>query len=198
MASAIGAVGVGSSLAGGLLSAFGAASSGQAQQQMYNYQSQVATLNAKIDQQNSEYALNQGEVQATQYGERAGQQRGGIIAAQGASGIQVGTGSAADVVRSQKAITTMDLGQIRTNAAKTAYDFQVKGAMDTNQATLDTIAGENAKKAGDINAAASILGTAGNVSSKWLQGNTAGLWGGGSGSGGNIVLGSPSGPGVFS
>jgi hypothetical protein len=173
-------------------------SSGQSQQQMYDYQSRVATLNAGIDQQNAEYASNQGEIQATQYGEKAAQQRGGIIAAQGASGIQVGSGSSADVIRSQKTLTSMDLTQIRSNAAKTAYDFQVKGAMDTNQATLDTMAGENAEKAGEIGAASSILGTVGNVSSKWLQGNTAGLWGGGSGGGGNIVLGTPGGPGVFS
>lgn len=197
MATAVGSVGVGASLAGGLLSAFGAASSGNAQKQMYDYQSQVATLNATIDKQNAEYASNQGEIQASQYGQKAAQQRGGIIAAQGASGIQVGTGSSADVVRSQKTITNLDLTQIRSNAAKTAYDFETKSAADTDQATLDTMAGENAQKAGYIGAASSILGTVGSVSSKWLQGNTAGLWGGSSG-GGGVVLGSPGGPGVFS
>lgn len=184
MATAVGSVGLGASLAGGLLSAFGAEKSGQAQQQMYNYQSQVATLNAQIDKQNSEYASNQGEIQASQYGQKAAQQRGQIIVQQGASGIQVGTGSSADVVASQKKITDLDLTQIRSNAAKTAYDFQTKSAADTNQATLDTMAGVNAKTAGDIGAASSILGTVGSVSSKWLQGNIAGLWGTKSSSGG--------------
>lgn len=197
MASAIGSVGLGASLGGGLLSAFGAASSGNAQKQMYDYQAQVATLNSQIDKQNEEYASNQGEIQATQYGQKAAQQRGQIITAQGASGIQVGTGSNAAVVNSQKAITNLDLTQIRSNAAKTAYDFDVKSTMDTDQAALDTMAGENAQKAGYISAASSILGTAGSVSSKWLQGSTAGLWGGGGG-GGTVLLGSPGGPGVFS
>lgn len=188
MASAVGSVGLGASLAGGLMSAFGAASSGNAQKQMYDYQSQVATLNASIDKQNAEYASNQGEIQASQYGQKAAQQRGQIIAAQGASGIQVGTGSNAAVVQSQKAITDLDLTQIRSNAAKTAYDFTTKAAADTTQANLDTIAGSNAQKAGYIGAASSILGTVGSVSSKWLQGNTTGLWGGSSGSGGSISL----------
>jgi hypothetical protein len=170
-------IGVGASAGGGLLSAFGAEKSGAAQQQMYNYQSQVAQINANIDKQNAEYALNQGEQQAQQYGIHAAQQRGQIIAAQGASGIAVGSGSNASVVSSQDLLTRMDLTQIRSNAAKTAYDFNVKATADTNQATLDTFAGQNAKTAGDISAASSILGTVGSVSSKWLQGNQAGLWG---------------------
>ena len=108
---------------------------------------------------------------------KAAQQRGQIIADQGASNIAIGMGSAAEVVRSQDLLTRMDLTQIRSNAAKTAYDFTTKATMDLNQATLDTMAGQNAKLAGDINAASSILGTAGGVSSKWLQGKQAGLWG---------------------
>jgi hypothetical protein len=56
---------------------------------------------------------------------------------------------------------------------------------DTNQATLDIAAGKNAAAAGDINAVSSILGTAGSVSSKWLQGNQVGLWGVSGNAGGN-------------
>ena len=173
----LGMIGIGSSLGGGLLSAFGAKRSGEAQQQMYNYQAQVAQINAQIDKQNAEYALNQGEQQAQQFGLHAAQQRGQIIANQGASGVAIGSGSAAEVVRSQDLLTRMDLTQIRSNAAKTAYDFNVKATMDLNQATLDTMAGINARTAGDINAASSILGTAGSVSSKWLQGKQMGMFG---------------------
>lgn len=174
---AIGGTGLGATGAGGILSAFGSAAGGIAQKNTYDYQSRVATLNAQIDKQNQEYAYNQGEVQATQYGERAAQQRGGIIAAQGASGIQIGTGSSANVVASQGKITALDLGQIRSNAAKTAYDFDVKSSMDTDQANLDTLAGKNAETSGFIGAASSILGSVGSVSNKWLQGNSTGLWG---------------------
>lgn len=169
-------IGMTASAGGGLLSAFGAEKSGAAQQQMYNYQAAVAKINADIDRQNAEYALDQGERQATQYGVKAGQQRGAIIAAQGASGIAIGSGSSAEVVRSQDVLTRMDLNQIRTNAAKTSYDYSVRATSDTNQASLDVMAGENAKTAGDINAASSILSSAGSVSSKWIQGSQAGLF----------------------
>lgn len=178
MAQAIGAVGIGSSLAGGILGAYGAESSGADQQKMYNYQAQVAKINASIDKQNEEYALNFGEQQSVIEGMKGGEQFGAIRNAQGASNIDVNSGSAADVQASQRKITSMDLTQIRSNAAKTAYDFDVKSAMDLNQADLDTMAGANARKAGDINAISSILGSVSSVSSKWLQGSQVGLWGG--------------------
>lgn len=190
-------IGLAGTAGGGLLSAFGAESAGTAQQSMYNYQAAVAKINANIDTQNSEYALDQGERQAQKFGIQAGQQRGAIIAGQGASGIAIGSGSSADVVRSQGVLTGMDLNQIRTNAAKTSYDYTVKATADTNQASLDVMAGENAKTAGDINAASSILSSVGSVASKWTQGTQAGLFGG-KGGNGTVLLGSPSGPGVFS
>lgn len=176
MASGVGAVGLGTSLAGGLLSAFGAKQAGENQQAMYNYQAQVARINSQIDKQNEEYARNKGEIEATQYGMKARQQAGAIRAAQGASNIDVNSGSAVEVQNSQRKISQMDLTQIRSNAAKVAYDYDVKSTMDLNQANLDVMAGENAKKAGDINAMSSILGTVGSVSSKWLQGSQQGMW----------------------
>jgi cbb3-type cytochrome oxidase subunit 3 len=179
MAQAIGVIGLGSSLAGGIMSAFGAEKSGQAQQAMYNYQAQVARINSQIDQQNAEYAINQGEQQAQQYGLQAAQQYGKIVAGQAASGFDVNSGSNVDVQRSQRTISAMDLTQIRSNAAKTAYDYNVRSTMDTNQATLDVMAGQNAKLAGDIQATSSILGSVSSVSSKWLQGSQMGMFPGG-------------------
>ncbi len=177
MTAAIGGVGLGATLAGGLLSAFGAEKSGQSQQQMYNYQAQIARINSQIDLQNRDYALNQGEIQATQYGMKAGQTMGAIRAAQGASNLDVNSGSAALVQGSERRVASMDMTQIRSNAAKVAYDYSTRSAMDLNQSTLDTMAGVNARTAGNIGATASILGTAGAVSSKWMQGKQAGMFG---------------------
>ena len=175
-AAAAGTIGIGASLGGGLLSAFGAEKSGQSQQAMYDYQAQVARINSQIDKQNADWARNKGEIEATQFGLKSAQQFGQIRAAQGASNIDVNSGSSVRVQDSQRQLTRMDMGQIRANAAKVAYDFDVKSSMDLNQATLDTFAGENAKTAGDINAFSSILGTAGSVSSKWMQGQQMGMF----------------------
>ncbi len=176
MASGFGAVGIGATLAGGLLQAYGNQQQGAAQQQMYNYRAQVAKINADINRQNATWARDKGEKETVQYGMKAAQQRGAITAGQAASGLDVNTGSAKQVRESQQKVVDMDTSMIRSNAAKIAYDYETKAVMDENQSTLDIMAGENAKKSGDINALSSIIGTVSGVSSKWQQGRTTGLW----------------------
>lgn len=176
MAAALGTVGLGATLAGGITSAIGAEKSGEAQQSAFNYQAGVAQINSQIDLQNADYARQQGENEATQYGMKAGQQFAAIKAGQAASGLDVNSGSAVAVQASQRQITAMDLSRIRSNAAKTAYDYDVKSTMDLNQATLDVMGGQNAKIAGDIGAASSILGSVGSVATKWNAGTTSGLF----------------------
>lgn len=177
MAQAVGAVGLGSSLAGGLLSAQGAMAGGEAAQRMYNYRAQVAMINSQIDQQNADYELNKGEIQVQQYGMKSAQQQGQIRASQGASGIDVNSGSTKDVQTSQRLVSNMDMAQIRSNAAKVAYDYRTQSTYDQSQAGLDVMAGEDAMTEGRYKAAGSLISTAGNVSSKWLAGQQSGLWG---------------------
>jgi hypothetical protein len=177
MAAGFGAVGLGATLVGGLLSAQGAQKQGEAQQQMYNYRAQVAKINADINRQNAAWARDKGEKEAVQYGMKAAQQKGAIIAGQAASGIDINSGSSVEVQQSQDKLTRLDLTQIRSNAAKIAYDYETKAVMDENQAGLDIMSGNYAKEASKYKAAESILGTVSTVSSKWQQGNSIGLWG---------------------
>lgn len=176
MAQALGIIGMGATLAGGVTAAQGAQQSAAATQQSYNYQAGVAQINSQIDLQNADYARDQGEIQARQYGMKASQQAGAIKTAQAASGLDVNSGSATDVQKSQRLITGMDLTQIRANSAKVAYDYDVKSTMDVNQSTLDIMAGKNAIIAGDIQAKSSILGAVGSVASKWSSGMQSGMF----------------------
>jgi hypothetical protein len=181
MAQVMGAIGIGATIAGGTLAAHGAEQTGIAQQRMYDYQAGVAKINSQIDLQNRDYALHVGDEQNRQYGMHAAQTSANIKSAQAASGIDVNSGSAVKVRNSETAITHIDESQIRENASKVAYDYETKSGMDLNQATLDTMAGTNAKMAGDINSEASIIGTVGSVASKWSQGSQMGMFGGSGG-----------------
>jgi hypothetical protein len=176
MAAGFGAVGLGATLAGGLLQGAGALQQGASQQQMYNYRAQVAKINADINRQNAAWARTKGEAEAVQYGMKAAQQRGAIRVAQSASGLDINSGSAARVQESQEKIKDTDLGSIRANAAKIAYDYDTKAVMDENQASLDVMTGENAKTGSYYKFAESIIGTASTVSSKWQHGKSTGLW----------------------
>ena len=173
---AIGETGLGATAVGSAISAVGAYSQGQSTSRMYGYQANMARINSQIAKQNADYARNQGEQEAVIAGRRGAQQLGGIRAAEGASGLDVNSGSAKDVQTSQKGTTALDLTQIRSNAAKTAYDYDVQSTQDISQAGLYDMASSNAKTAGEIGALSSIVGGAGSVSSKWLQGQQEGLW----------------------
>lgn len=180
---ALGGVGLGATVAGSAISAVGAYQGGQDQSRMYGYQANVAQINSTISLQNADYARMQGEQQAVIEGRRGAQTFGAIRANQGASNLDVNSGSAKDVQASQRSTTALDLNQIRSNAAKTAYDYDVKSTEDINQAGLYDAAATNAKRAGLLGAVSSIVGGAGSVSSKWLSGQQQGLWGGSGGSG---------------
>lgn len=166
---------MGSSIAGSALNAFGAEQSGQAASQMYQYQSAVALMNQKIALQNRDYALSTGESQARQYGMSAAQRMGSIKAAQGASGIDIGSGSSVDVRSSQRLATNIDLNTIRTNAARTAYGYEVEATQDTAQSKLYGMASTDAAEAGHIKALGSLISGAGSVADKWLQAGQYGL-----------------------
>jgi hypothetical protein len=157
---------------------------------MYGYQAQVARINAQIDKQNADYARHVGEQNAQIAGLKGAQQFGQIRAAEGASGLDVNSGSSADVQASQRKITQMDINTIRSNAAKTAYDYEVKSVNDLNQAGLYDAAASNAEAAGNINVAASLIGAAGTVATRWQAGAQSGLFSGGGGgsAGGGITL----------
>lgn len=173
--SSIATAGMGAQAGGGILGAIGSIMGGQAQASQFKYQAAVARQNAQVAKQNQEYASQQGEIQAQSYGMQAAQRQGQIKVAQGASGLDVNSGSAKQVQNSQKLVTSMDLDQIRSNAAKTAYNFDVQSVNFTNQAQLDTRAAADANTAGEIGAASTLLGSASSVSSKWLQGQQVGL-----------------------
>ena len=181
------AISVGSTLIGGGVSAFGAASKGAADKAMFGYQAGVAELNAKIAKQNADYTREAGGTVAYQSGLKTGQVVGQQKVAQSASGIDVNTGSSATVRADTTKLGQLDQQTIRENYAKKAYGFEVEAATKSAEAGANLVAGQQASKAAGINVASSILGTVSSVSSKWMQGSQAGIFGN-SGSGSGIKL----------
>ncbi len=176
MAAPLALVGLGSTIFGGVLGAQGASQAGAAQEKQNYYQAGVAELNSQIAKQNADYAMNQGEQQAQKFGMAAGEREGQIVASQASSGTDVNTGSNLGVQKSQHYVDLQDLTQIRSNAAKVAYDYDVQSVNFDKQAQLYKMAGKDAAAAGATKAEASIVGTVGSVASKWTQGSQVGLF----------------------
>lgn len=165
-------VGIVSSLAGGVVGAQGAQLQAKAQSdsdifqsQTELYQASVAQYNASVATSNADYAIHTGEIEAQQAGIKTRGDIGQIRASQGAGGLDVNTGSNADVRMSQLEAGEENMALLRGNAARTAYGYEVQAYSDTQQATWDTTASSYyrsaaslAQQAGDVNATASILG----------------------------------------
>lgn len=165
------AAGTGASILGGILGAGGAMQTSSAAKQMGMFQAGVAQLNAQIARQNAAYAQFSGDVQAQRYGMGARARMGEITAGQSASGLDIGSGSAKDVRAGAKLVSDMDMAQIRANAAKTAYDYEIQAKTHELEAVGSAMGAGFAGKAGRINAATSIIGGASSVADKWMMYN---------------------------
>ena len=177
MNTAIGAGNMGLSLLSSFTTALGSIFSGEAQQKMYDYQAGIARLNEAIAEQNSAYTVKVGELQAGQFGYKAAQQLGMIRAGQGSRGLDVNTGSNKQVQSSQELLSATEMTAIRSNAARTAYDYRVQATEFSAQSALNIYAGQNALAAGYLGATSSLIGGASAVSNEWLQGQRLRLWG---------------------
>lgn len=169
------ALSIGASGGGSILSGIGEHRSAKAKSQMYGYQAGMADLRQKIALQNRDFVLEQGGQEQVRYGLKARFERGRIVTSQAASGFDVGSGSNAAVQESQRKITQMDLRQIGQNAARRAYGYMTEAEEAGAQAGMYRSAAADAKKAGKLAVAASILSGVSSVSGKWAQASQSGM-----------------------
>lgn len=159
-------------IAGAGIGAAGAIMNGQSQAASAKYNSEVAQNNATIATQNAQYAGAEGEAQAGAKEQQTRSQIGAITAAQGANGVDIGSGSNLDVKSSAEQLGQLDAINIRANAARQAYGYQTQATNEEAQSSLDKYEAEEAPVAGDISAGGSLLsgaGAAGLGYSRYLQ-----------------------------
>jgi len=179
MADPITATAVGSmaaTAAGGVVSGLGAGEAGQAQASAYRYKAGVAMLNKQINEQNAAWALESGQTQGMESGMKSGQEIAQNKVVQSGSGFDVNTGTAAVVRSDENKVAQFDQNVINWNAAKTSYGFETKATMDVAESNLDQMAASQSEEAGTLSEISSFLGAAGSVSSKWMQGKSAGAF----------------------
>ncbi len=174
--SAVAIGGMAASVAGGILGAGGSMYSAEAQAAQATYQAGVARVNARIAQQDADYARAAGEVEAQQVGMRGRAQTGATRVGFGAGNIDTSSGSAARVLKSETELTQFDEATTRANAAKRAWGFETEQAGDVAQAGAYGVAADTSRTTGEIGAVSSLIGGASNVSSKWMQGRSVGLF----------------------
>jgi hypothetical protein len=160
MAAAIGII-------GGVVSAIGAIKQGQAQADAANYQAQVARNNEVIALQQANITRQDGAIKAQQQDQKSAQTLGTQKAVLGASGVDVESGSAREVIASQNELARLDALTVQSNAERKAWGYDVEAANQKSQQTLYKMQASNAREAGYLNAFSSLLGGFGKVASKW-------------------------------
>lgn len=143
-------------VAGALTSGYGAYLQGQEQAAAYKYQAQVAAQNALI-------ARQQGDFDASRLAVYANQKIGSQISGYAASGVETTSGSALSVLRASASSAELDRLNILHGADIKAISFE-------NQASVDNIAADNSKIAGDLGLASGAL----NAGAKYYANSTSG------------------------
>lgn len=168
--------------AGSIFSAVGDVLGGFSTAGQLNAKAQIARNNAIIARQNASGALGAGEVRAEMQGLKNRAQLGAIKAGQAVSGVDVNTGSAADVQQSAAMLGAHDMMMIRSNAARQAYGYELEATGQEQQGKLYRKGAKIAPWEGAFNAVGSLLGGASKIS------DMSGGWGqtAGSGSGGGL------------
>lgn len=111
---------------GAVISGFGAWEQGQAQAASAKYNAKIADRNAVQAHMNATMASQAGSADVAIQGEKNKAELGQITANQGASNVDVHSGSAADTQESAHEIGMTDALNVRTRATKEAYGYQVQ------------------------------------------------------------------------
>lgn len=157
------------SLAAAGIGAFGAIEQGAAASAAAKANANLSRQNAKINRENAEIASQSGDQRAAMSEQKTRAYVGAIKTNQGASGVDVNTGSALDVQSSAAQLGELDALTVRSNATREAYGYKVQAEDQDFQASLDDAQAKNAGTAGYIGAASTFLGSVGDASSNYSK-----------------------------
>lgn len=129
-------MGVPLTMAGGIAGAAGSIQQGYASAGAANYNAKIAEQNAALATQNAGIAGAEGEQAYGMEGIKSAQTQGNIKVAQAANNVDVNSGSAKQVQRSQAVMSALSEANIRSNAARQAYGFETQATSDMAQSAL--------------------------------------------------------------
>lgn len=166
-------------VAGAGITAAGSIFGGNASAAAANYQSQVASNNAIIANQNAVRAEQAGLVQTQNQGQKGAAASGRLKVIQGTSGVDVNSGSSVDVQAGERMTNQLDTETVFQNAMLKSYGYRVQATNFESESQLDKMKAGSDEEAGYLKAAGGLLSSASSIGGKW--GNSPGGGGGASG-----------------
>jgi hypothetical protein len=127
----------------GLFSGFGTIGSAISQSNAYQAQGQydkyLSEINSRLADQQFQQVIKKGEEEATAYSKKVKGLAGSQKAALAAQGIDVGSGSAAEIQKETMIMGAEDAMKIRNNAYQEAFGYKVQAINTRSQGNFDSM-----------------------------------------------------------
>ena len=153
------------------VSALGSIAQSRASAASAGYNAKVQEQNAQVERTNAQFAGAEGEQNTAAAGARTRAALAETVANQGASGVDINTGSSVGVRESEAKIGTLNALNVRAEAARRAYGYQTSATSYDAQSRLSKSEQKSDITGGYLDAGATVLGGAWKSSqyTKWLN-----------------------------
>lgn len=175
-ASSIGDAGMGLQIAGVLGGAVGSYRKATLEKTGYDYQSRIAKSNAGLARQQADDALHRGATTENNVRLKTAQLKGNQVANLAARNIDLGEGSALEILTTTDFMGERDALMARDNANKEAWGYNVQAQNADSNADFLAWRGDNVRPGAD--AAATLLTGGGTVAASWyvMRNRTSGRY----------------------
>jgi len=153
-------------------SAVGAYTQAKNQQAALQAEAQVQQNNAQLATWQGEDSIARGEVAASNAMVKGGQVKGAQRAAMAANGVDLGGGSAQNILNDTDYLTAVDAATLRDNAAREAWGYRMQSRSYTDKAASARSGASGISPW--LSAGTSLLTSATSVAGKWYQGGSTG------------------------
>lgn len=155
--------------AGVLASAAGPYAQGKAARAQGNYLGDVAEQNAKLAEQQATDATARGATSESRFRTSTSQLVGAQKTGYAGQGVDVSTGTPAEVMADSARLGELDALTIRNNAAREAFGYTVQAANERTQGAMARMAGENTASSANAQAASTLLTGGAQFGNAWQK-----------------------------
>lgn len=151
------------------MQAVGAYNQAKGEQTALRAEAQVQANNAQLATWQAEDSIERGDMAATEAMRRGAQTKGKQRAAMAANGVDLGVGSAAQVINDTDYLTAVDAAQLQQNAAREAWGYRMQARQFVDRSTAATRGADQVRPW--LSAGTSLLTSATQASRTWYGGN---------------------------
>lgn len=153
------------SLASMIASTVGAFNSAKGQKALLGAQADIAEINARMSENTAQSVLHQGQQQVAQSTLKYGAVKSSQKAALAANGVDIGTGSAAEIQASTDIMKEIDSNTIHANAVRSAWGYRTQASNYQIEALTKRTAADGINPFAQ--AGSSLLTSASKVAQQW-------------------------------